>query len=233
MMNSFASVSRTGVPPQKFGDVFGRTKIHFNHMIRPFQHAVLTRQNLLAMIARGAAAFGATGQPGFDMVFLFLYDTNDLDNEKVGATLVQGKNHVGTLTAKDIFFQLMDPYYCSLLEKTQDLDIDVPIIRIVFSFGDKKPGLKHHTYTSPENGALILNDDGQPRFTSYDFWCSGIGPKLLQPVDEGSSLTKWRTLLGKLSKWDGLFQKAPRVRRSQYPAGGTNPGHFRAWFSDE
>ena len=232
MFHSFPSVCRAGFPPQKFGDVFENTKMHFNHMIKPFKQAVLTRQNLLAMMARGAAAFGANGQHGFDMAYPFLYDTDDLDVKKVGCVLVQVKNFVDSIPAKDKinFYQKLDPFYCSLLDKNNDFT--VPIIRIVFSLGDKKTGLYHQTYNSPEDGAKTFNKEGQPKFTSYDFWCSGIGPNLLRPVDENDSQTKWQTLLGKLTKWDGLFSKAPGIRRSQYPAGGTHPGHFSAWLSE-
>ncbi|KAH9065664.1 hypothetical protein EDB87DRAFT_869820 [Lactarius vividus] len=36
MLDSLPSVCRTDFPSRKFGDVFGKTKIHFNHMIQPF-----------------------------------------------------------------------------------------------------------------------------------------------------------------------------------------------------
>ena len=184
------------------------------------------------MMARGAAAFGANGQHSFDMAYPFLYDTDDLDVKKVGFVLVQVRNFVDSISHSDEFYRRLDPYHCSLLdEDDEDLDFTVPIIRIVFSLGDKKTGLYHQTYNSPKDGAKTFDKDGKPKFTSYDFWCSGIGPNLLRPVDENGSQTKWQMLLGKLIKWDGLFPKAPGIRRSQYPAGGTNAGHFNAWFS--
>jgi hypothetical protein len=232
MSSSLPSLCRTGFSPQKFGDVFRRTKMHFNHMIKPFEQAVLTRQSQLAIMARGAAAFGANGQHGFDMVYPFLYDTNDLDIKKVGFVLVQVKNYVDSKSPSDTIFQIMDPFHCSLLNKDDELDFTVPIIRIVFSLGDETPELQYQTYESPKDGAMTIDEDGQPKFTSYDFWCSGIGPNLLRPVDENDSQTKWRTLLGKTNKWGGLFRsQAPGVRRSQYPAGGTDPGHYSAWLS--
>jgi hypothetical protein len=232
MSSSLPSLCRAGFLPQKFGDVFGRTKMHFNHMIKPFEQAVLTRQFLLAMMARGAAAFGANGQHGFDMVYPFLYDTSDLDVKNVGFVLVQVKNYADSIFPSDSPFKLMDPFHRTLLNKVDDQDFTVPVIRIVFSLGDKTPKLMCQTYGSPEDGAITIDEDGQPKFTSYDFWCSGIGPDLMRPVDEMNSQTKWRTLLGKTNKWDGLFRsKAPGVRRSQYPAGGTDLGHYSAWLS--
>jgi hypothetical protein len=202
-------------------------------MIKPFQQAALTRSSLLAMMARGAAAFGANNQPGIDMVYPFL--TSKLDVKNVGFILVQVKNHAGTISSFDHtkIFKGMDPFRCKLLGENDSLN--VPIIRILFSLGDKTANLIHQTYNPPGEGAT-KDASGQPKFTSYDFCCSGIGPQLLRPVDENNLQKKWETLLAKLDKWEGVFSKAKgsaqAARRSQYPAGGTDGGHFNAWFAE-
>ncbi|KAH9174011.1 hypothetical protein EDB89DRAFT_2068265 [Lactarius sanguifluus] len=72
MSEAMPSLSHA-TPAQMFGQVFGHAWMHFNHFIKPHQRKVLTRPYLLTFIARGAAAFGATGQLGFDAVYPFLY----------------------------------------------------------------------------------------------------------------------------------------------------------------
>ncbi|KAH8988894.1 hypothetical protein EDB92DRAFT_2068305 [Lactarius akahatsu] len=229
MLDSLPSIRRADFSSQKFGDVFGRTKMHFNHMIKPLEQEVLTRSCLLAMMARGAAAFGANGQFGFDMVYPFLYGASDLDIEKVGFIIIQVKNHANRLAPNSKLFKKMDPFLCDLLSK-EDTDFTVPIIRIVFALGGGKSSFTRQTYGSPDDGAVTFDRNGQPLFTSYDFWCSGIGPNLLRPVED-HALKKWETLLGETDKWDHTFSAsmAPDVRRSQYPAGGSDDGHYRGW----
>jgi hypothetical protein len=59
---------------------------------------------------------------------------------------------------------------------------------------------------------------------------------ICQPVDENDSQAKWEKLLGDGEiAWEDMFtdSKAPDVRRSQFPAGGTDLGHFDAWFDRE
>ncbi|KAH9019831.1 hypothetical protein EDB85DRAFT_1896484 [Lactarius pseudohatsudake] len=198
--------------------------------ICPIFSDVLTRSCLLAMMARGAAAYGANGQFGFDMVYPFLYGTSDLDVEQVGFIIIQVKNHANRLAPNAKLFKKMDPFLCDLLSE-EDTDFTVPIIRIVFALGGGKSSFTRQTYGSPDDGAVTFDEQGRPQFTSYDFWCSGIGPNLLRPVDEDHGQKKWETLLGKTDKWDHTFSAsmAPDVRRSQYPAGGSDDGHYRGW----
>ncbi|KAF8271312.1 hypothetical protein EI94DRAFT_1720892 [Lactarius quietus] len=236
MARSLPSVHRPDFSPQEFADVFKNTKMHFNHMIHPFGIKTISRLYLLRIMARGAAALGANCQPGYDMVYPFLYDTSDLVVKKVGFIMVQVKNYANTKKAKPKIFWKMDPVLCGLLKKANSEHFTVPIIRIVFSLGGKKPSLKHVTYKSPTHAAATLDRRGRPKFTSYDFWCSGIGPDLLQPVYECNPnvQTKWNELLGKTDKFHTVFSqsKAPDVRRSQYPGGGLDMGHYNAWMGD-
>ncbi|KAH9175335.1 hypothetical protein EDB89DRAFT_2137024 [Lactarius sanguifluus] len=229
MLDSLPSIRRADFSSQKFGDVFGRTKMHFNHMIKPLEQEVLTRSCLLAMMAHGAAAFGVNGQFGFDMVYPFLYGVSDLDVKKVGFIIIQVKNHANP-APNPKSFRKMGPFLCDLLSN-EDTDFTVPIIRIVFALGGGKSSFTRQTYRSLDDGAVTFDGHGQPQFTSYDFWCSRIGPNLLRPVDEDHALNKWETLLGKTDKWDHAFStsKAPDVRRSQYPAGGSNDDHYCSW----
>jgi len=233
MLNSFPLVHRADFSSQKFDEVFGRTNMHFNHLIKPFKQKVLTRPHLVAMMARGAAALGANGQLGFDTVYPFLFNTRDLVVKQVGFVIVQVKNHATHMTPEANLFKNMDPFHCGLLSEKDKKSFTVPIIRIVFALGGGKPFLEHVTHQSPTDGALTLDRNGRPHFTSYDFWCSGIGPAILQPVHENNSQTKWETLLGKTDRWNGVFAASnnPYVRCSQYPAGGLHEAYYDAWVS--
>ncbi len=235
MLDSPPSVCRMGISsPEKFGDVFRRTKMHFNHVIKPSQQNVISRQYLLHIMARGAAALGANCQPGYDMVYPFLFETNSLDIKNVGFVIVQVKNHARSIARNSKFFRKMDPFDCDLFSK-DDSDFTVPIIRIVFSLGGKRPSLKRMQYKSMSGreGASSL-EDGQPRFTSYDFWCSGIAPGLLQAVDESGARTRWEGMLQKRNLSEGMFltSKDPDLRRSEHPGGGSNRGHYDSWLPE-
>ncbi|KAH9082164.1 hypothetical protein EDB83DRAFT_2547862 [Lactarius deliciosus] len=176
MLDSLPSICRADFSSQKFGD------------------DVLTRSCLLAMMARGAAAFGANGQFGFDMVYPFLYGTSDLDVKKVGFIIIQVKNYANHLAPDPMLFKKMDPFLCDLLRK-EDTDFAVPIIRIVFALGGGESSFTQQTYESPDDGAVTFDGHRQPQFTSYDFWCSGIGPNLLRPVDEDHAPKKWENIV--------------------------------------
>ncbi|KAH9035048.1 hypothetical protein EDB84DRAFT_1269650, partial [Lactarius hengduanensis] len=230
MLNSLPSVRRADFPSQTFGDVFGKTKMHFNHMIKALKQKIITRQYLVSIMARGAASLGAKCQRGFDMVYPYLFGTSDLVVNKVGFIIIQVKNYANNLTPDDDLFKKIDPILCGLVSKVDGPGFTVPIIRIVFALGKGEPSLQRMNYDSPRQGATTFDGDGRPQFTSYDFWCSGIGPGLLQPVDE-DTLTKWDTLLGKVDKFDPLFSQStiPDLRRTHYPGGGANKGHYDAW----
>ncbi|KAH8990142.1 hypothetical protein EDB86DRAFT_3104146 [Lactarius hatsudake] len=233
MLGSLPSVCRADFPSRKFGDVFENTKIHFNHMIRPFKLDVMDRSYLVSVMARGAAVFGTNCQPGFDLVYPYLYDTSDLVINKVGFIVVQVTNHADNPTPDTNLFKNMDPFLCELVSGDDRPGFTVPIIRIVFALGEGVPFFKRMRYKSLEQGTATFDVNGQPQFTSYDFWCSGIGPDLLQPVDEDK--TQWVALLDKTDRWDRMFStsKAPDVRRSHYPGGGGNEDHYGAWMMSE
>jgi len=204
--------------------------MHFNHFIKPSRTIVISRRYLLNIMARGAAALGANCQPGYDMIFPFLYDTIDLDIKSVGYIIVQVKNADKVRDQLDIF-KRMDPFFCKLFKKASTV---VPIIRILFSLRKEKgpPSLKQINYVSdsPEDVGAVQFQHGKPRFTSYDFLCEGLGPGILQPVDETGTKI-WESLLSKSDISDALFKtsKDPNLRRSEHPGGGRDPGFYSAW----
>ncbi|KAH8990125.1 hypothetical protein EDB86DRAFT_2831226 [Lactarius hatsudake] len=50
----------------------------------PFRHDIITCPYLLTIMAHGTVALGANCQPGFDMVYPYLYETSDLVVKNVG-----------------------------------------------------------------------------------------------------------------------------------------------------
>ncbi|KAI9436768.1 hypothetical protein BJY52DRAFT_1097803, partial [Lactarius psammicola] len=223
--STFTSIST----PQTFGQVFSDAWMHFNHFIKPHEWKVLARPYLLAFMARGAAALGANGQPGFDAVYPFLYGGLDLDVNKVGFIIVQVKKNDVSEAAQDQIFKKMDPFACGLLS-LEDRTYPIPIIRIVFALcTNKLPGVAHKAYTSPLEGASYLDADGQPCFTTYDFWCSGISGDVLQPVKEAPQ--RWAALVDKADSWRTFYNSSldPSVLRSQTPGSGVDPSHFDSW----
>ncbi len=201
-------------------------------MIKPSSKNVISRQYLLNIMARGAAALGANCQPGYDMIFPFLSGTSSLDVNKVGFIIVQVKN-AKSVDKKTKIFSKMDPFACDLFRN--DDTVPIPIIRIVFSLDRKSPSLKRMQYKSASGreGASQFNN-GEPLFTSYDFWCSGIGPGLLQPVDEIEAQPRWENMLRKRDITEDVFltSKDPYLRRSEHPGGGPDRGHYDSWLSE-
>lgn len=236
ILESFPSVRRADFSSERFRNVFENTKMHFNHMIRPVELKVISRLYLLRIMTRGAAVLGTNCEAGYDMIYPFLYGSSDLVIEKVGFIIVQVKNQQMYTKPDPDLFRKMDPVVCDLLKAADSRDFTVPIIRIVFALGVEEPSLNHMVYESPQLGATTFDEAGHPRFTSYDFWCSGLAPGLLQPVDEGgpAARMKWEELLRKTDKLHGVFSrtKAPDVRKSQYPGGGDDTGYYDAWMED-
>ena len=67
--------------------------MHFNHIIKLQEQKILQCPYLLYFMVHGAAAMGANCQPGFDAVYLYLYNGTDLDVKKVRFIIVQVKNN--------------------------------------------------------------------------------------------------------------------------------------------
>ena len=220
--------------PRTFEQVFANARMHFNHFIKPHEQRVISRQYLVRFLARGAAALGANCQPGFDAVYPFLYEALELDPEKLGFIIVQVKNdsNENRATGDDVF-RKMDPFECGLLDKSKKDTLTVPIIRIVFWLPGTKHSVTSQVYSSPSNGAAILDDCQQPLITSYDYVCSGVSPDVLRPVKQHPEM--WTAMLNKRSDWldfvDASEEKG--ILCSELPMGGSDDAHFSRWWDDK
>jgi len=235
--NSEPSLCHTDDKP-KFQDVFENAMMHFNHFIKPQEQKVLARPYLLHFMARGAAALGANCQPGFDAVYPFLYGGTDLDINKVGFIIVQVKNDstshgAGSL---DDLFSKMDPFFCHLIYDIDKEDgrFPIPIIRIVFLLSVKDEYFKQHKYPSPSPRVSTTSSNApvnkRPLFTSYDYVCGGVSPKLLRPPQE--SPLAWATLVNSRNDRSSLYEvDQPAVLRSLLPGDTSHDDHYSFWSS--
>lgn len=232
MLDCMPSVYPADITIQPFREVFSKALMHFNHVVKAQVQALVAHRWLPFFIARGAAVLGANCQMGVDAVYPFLYGSIDLDVKNVGFIMVQVKNQ-SKLHSKCItpYFQGMDPFDCGLLEDsvTTNGRFPIPIIRILFSLsGPGQPGVTHWQYLKPSDGAEMLGKDGQPKFTSYDFLCTGVSPEVLQAVKESPG--SWQALVNKANPWDSFYKGLTSdVLRSQLPICSIHPGHFTAW----
>ena len=180
------------------------------------------------------AALGANCQPGFDAVYPFLYEALELNLEKLGFIIVQVKNdsNENQATGDDVF-QKMDPFECGLLDKSKKDTLTVPIIRIVFWLPGTKHSMTSQVYSSPSNGAAILDDCQQPLITSYDYVCSGVSPDVLRPVKQHPEM--WTAMLNKRSDWLDFIDASEEkgILCSELPMGGSDNAHFSHWWDDK
>jgi hypothetical protein len=183
-------------------------------------------------LARGAAALGANGQPGFDAVYPFIYGGNDLVRKRIGFIIVQVKNDSNLYRSMLNVFPNMDPFTCGLLDNS-DLEHDgtfsIPIIRLLFLL-TRRSEVTPQKYESPSNGASKgLGEDGRSLFTSYDFVISGISPEVFRPVAVDQSPEAWTTLINQ-SEWSSLYQGEDEdIVRAQLPGCGPNQAHWTSW----
>ena len=230
ILGSLPSLSHTDTE-RPFRDVFANANMHFNHMIKPQVQMLVARRFLLYYMARGAAALGANCQPGFDAVFPFLFDTLDLDVKKLGFIIIQIKNDPNESDLAGLFIK-MDPFTCGLLDesdKDEDGRFPIPIIRIVFSLSTTgHPRFTQVKYKVPSEGAKTFGKDGRPAFTSFDYICTGMDPRILRVVED--SPDAWAALANKRDAWKTFYNMTvPAVLRSQLPGCGDSEAHFSSW----
>lgn len=83
LLESKPSLNPPSDTPHPFQQVFRNVRMHFNHFIKPYKQAAFSCQCLIRFLACGAVALGANYQPGFDAVYLYLYESLNLDKENL------------------------------------------------------------------------------------------------------------------------------------------------------
>ena len=219
MSSAMPSIWNQRTTPKTFGQEFGDAFVHFNHFIvRDFaqlMHPAWFRSSSLAFISRGAAILTPKSSPyccvTFDAIFPFLYGDTVLDVQRVSFIIVRITKNIVPQVSRSAFFQEMDPSPSGILlpgDLVNRVSFPIPIIRIVFALCDKEPAFAHVTYPNQAEGRFA-NRSSPRDFTSYDFWCSGISPSILEPVKEAHE--KWAALV---EPWQTFFESA--TDRSQY-----------------
>ncbi|KAI0263025.1 hypothetical protein BC834DRAFT_331317 [Gloeopeniophorella convolvens] len=226
-------VARQEDVTKTYKDMFGsdgQTFMHFNHFIKALEINVVRQQYLLYYLSRGAGAFGARCQPGVDLVIPYLYKSGELETKNLGYILVQVKLYSTKVSPSAALFRNMDPFHLKLFDSKDPDAGAVPIIRIVFSLGGDEANFQQMSYDSAADAAYdhyFVN--GHPRFTSFDYWCSGISGETLGPAAESSA--QW-VALARTACDRAIFSKtasAESMQRKTYPCGSTVLTHWREW----
>jgi hypothetical protein len=71
----------------------------------------------------------------------------------------------------------------------------------------RETGHRHPYEVLDTVGGCQFGQCQEPRFISYDYWCSGIGPDLLQPV--GDVHEQWERLLNNGGPWPSFYASSP------------------------
>jgi hypothetical protein len=227
----------TKTTEQTFGQIFKNAFMHFSHFVKPQEQKLLAQAYLPSFMARGAAVLGANCQPGVDAVYPYLYNTTVLSTENVGFILVQVKKNDVPLDSRGEIFKNMNPFKCGILQKSDHLNgnFKIPIIRIVFALCEKPSmgiGVSQQQHTTmTEQDPLHPDGKREQGFIAFDFWCSGIDPKIIKPVKEAPE--RWKALVERADSWHAFYRDAPNgsanILRSQYPACGSHVAHFNTW----
>ncbi|KAI0267789.1 hypothetical protein BC834DRAFT_58548 [Gloeopeniophorella convolvens] len=226
-------VARQEDVTKTYKDMFGsdgQTFMHFNHFIKALENDVVQQQYLLYYLSRGAGAFGARCQPGVDLVIPYLYKSGELETKNLGYILVQVKLYSNKTSPSAELFRNMDPFHIKLFDSKDPDAGAVPIIRIVFSLGGDEASFQQMSYAEPQEAAhskYFVN--GHPRFTSFDYWCSGISGETLGPAAESSA--QW-VALARTACDRAIFSEtasAESMQRKTYPCGSTVLTHWREW----
>ncbi|KAG5635660.1 hypothetical protein H0H81_010496 [Sphagnurus paluster] len=156
---------------QTFGSLFTTAKMSFNHFVKGHE---LAAESLVPAAARSAGLLCANRQFGIDGLMVFTYFDTRLQRSNIGLILWQSNNDPRiTHKFQRSLFDAMDPFELNLLFPDGEL---IPIIRIVFALAAiEEPCLIDRAEEAEDFGS---------RFTTFDYWCTGIHSSVLKPVLE-------------------------------------------------
>ncbi|KAG6843442.1 hypothetical protein H0H87_004567, partial [Tephrocybe sp. NHM501043] len=205
---------------QTLSSLLATAKLNFNHFIKVHEYAAIRDPNLRRALARGAGLLCANNQPGVDLCIPFTFGDDHLQKDSTTAVLLQINNGPKITEAKmDDLFDLMDPILLGILsDKTPN---PMPVIRIVLSLASSKSSI-----------VIRQNDDSKSKFTSFDFFCSGISHNVFRHVRKEDEKL-WNKLVEASSPWKQIYtpalSKGKVLRRAQNPLAATEPGFYSAY----
>jgi hypothetical protein len=207
---------------RKLASDFPEAKLHFTHFVKVHEYKAIDLTSLLLLKGRGAGILCANNQKGVDIISVFLKDGMKLERRNAGLILIQVKNDSAySNNPQQKLFDAMDPYDLDILK---DNDSAVPIIKIVFALAAKKPSLR----------VIRKNASSSYLAVTYEIWCAGLSPEVLQPVKEKSV---WESLLQASYGWKALYEApsdiAKALRQAATPGAAREVGHYSCWATRE
>ncbi|KAG6859899.1 hypothetical protein C0995_002325, partial [Termitomyces sp. Mi166 len=180
---------------QTLGTLLKHAKMNFNHFVKVDEFAAIENRYLPAAMAWSAALLCPNNQLGIDALTLFTYDdSSPIHPHNIGAILWQFTNtSKSTATVDHSLLDIMDPIKLGILAQG---DPPIPVIRIVLALGAKT----EYSLCRPR----AVSDPS--KFTSFDFWCSGIKSDVLKPVQNQDEAV-WRAILA-ASRPEELYSSA-------------------------
>ena len=113
--------------PLPFGKVFYKAMMHFNYIIKPQEQKILACSYLLHFMAHSTAALDANWQPSVNAIYPFLYDSDGLNEKKIGFIVIQVKNNLDPSWFGAKVFKKMDLWQCDLLNESDKDGSPFPI----------------------------------------------------------------------------------------------------------
>jgi len=199
-------------------DTFKDSKVYFTHFVKVHQQALIHVEYLMRLMARGAALLCAGGQPAVDGIIPFLFKGDEIRSDNIGVIMFQVTNDVKYSNSPQLnLFDAMDPCSLGILRSPAN----VPVIRIVFALAAEAPSL-----TLVESSCTTKGS-----YTSYDFWVSGLSPKVLVPVRKNPNA--WDSILQASYSWERIYSDRLKLRtthrRSMNPGAAVNSDFWENW----
>ncbi|KIY53555.1 hypothetical protein FISHEDRAFT_68770 [Fistulina hepatica ATCC 64428] len=177
-------------------DAFENTSMHFNHFLKRGEPNGLDFACIVGFLARNAAVMCPKSQPGINGAIPMVSGPTIL-RTKTGLFLFRVKidDEEEEYAVPDVkLFTTMDPRSFGFE------DLDVPVIRVVFSLGGRRPALR------------VVPQSSEPgEFTSYDIWASGLFKGVFCACKDYRS--PWRDLLAVSSGWKSIYSEKDSPQR--------------------
>ncbi|KAF8138824.1 hypothetical protein EV363DRAFT_1314913 [Boletus edulis] len=173
-------------------DTFKDSKVYFTHFIKVHERTVIKLEFLMPLMLRGTAILCSTDQPGINGIIPFLLEGEEIKPDNIGVIMFQVQNDpIYTDSPEADIVRRMDSQISEIIHPSAN----IPVVRLFFALGANTPTLqriKHEpSYTSMEN------------YSAYDFWVSGLSPKILLPVVNEEAA--WESILRASYPWKGIY----------------------------
>ncbi|KIY53560.1 hypothetical protein FISHEDRAFT_68775 [Fistulina hepatica ATCC 64428] len=176
-------------------DAFENTFMHFNHFVKRGEADGLDFTRVLGFLARNAAVLCA--KTGINGAIPMISGTMILRTQ-TALFLFRVKNDDDRCSAApDVkLFTAMNPRSLGFE------DLDVPVIRVMFSLGRRRPALR------------VVPQSSEPdEFTSYDIWASGLSGKVFCTCKDPRDAYIWHELLRASTSWKDLYKEKDSLKR--------------------